>query len=123
MANRPIKFRLIKDGKVVGYEQRLFDVPSGTIDIHHSPNPQEPGPNIVAVEDAYIYHDGEEEFTGMVDKAGVEIYENDNITFWGGLQGKVFYDKQQAGWGVRSEGNRFSLGVVDNIEVIGRSSK
>ncbi len=121
---RPIKFRLVKDGKVVGYERHFVTV-NKFIEIQHREVGEDWEDIIIECRSdidcfSFIPHDAKEQFTGMVDKSGTEIYENDEITFWKGRKGKVYMCVKQAGWGVKCGENYYALGALDNIEIVGR---
>jgi len=74
---REIKFRLIKDGKIVGYEQHIlvtYRYQANEIGIFHSThgNPSELGVyNILVRPDKFIRHDTKDRYIGK------EIYEGD----------------------------------------------
>ena len=113
---REIKFRLINDGKIVGYETHELDTPCGTMNIYHNDM------NIEAVEDAYVIHDSKDQFIGPKDKNGVEIYENDNIKGFLEIgddsydfEGRVVFGNGQ----FYVEGADFPLDSNDYFEVIG----
>ena len=82
---RPIEFRLIKDGKIVGYERHVLNKQCG-----------ESRPNVVCIEhsrdgkewwciwfskDYFIDHDNKEQFTGLLDKNGVKVFEGDIVYY------------------------------------------
>ncbi len=76
---REIKFRLIKDGNIVGYECHGA-MSDGQVVILHSPHDRwaELGPcNIVGHPDKYIPHDHKDRYTGFKDEKTKEIYQGD----------------------------------------------
>lgn len=74
---REIKFRLLMNGEIVGYEWHRLSSAHGMIDIFHMINIESGWYNVLHDPSRYIDHDDKEQFTGKGDKNDVEIYERD----------------------------------------------
>ena len=121
---RKIKFRLIKDDKVVGYEKTDFaphlDCPRNcwqwSVD------------NKVWRNDYTPRHDAKEQFTGEFDEKANEIYYKDKCRYWTAYDGdsyEVIIEYQFGAYGFTDPSNDewIYLHEEAEIEVIGRAKK
>ena len=77
---RDIKYRLIRDGKVVGYEKHspiIDDANNFGIQIWHNSCNVAGNPRAFDPQGQWIPHDSKDEYTSLKDKNGVEGYHKD----------------------------------------------
>ena len=127
--SREIKFRLVKDGKIVGYEK--WDYVAGWIYAQKVDGVWESdGMGRLEIVSS-ISHDSKEPFVGVLEKNGVEIYERDRVRRGQGYAprkgGNIYEDftvtfwqeDNRMGWHL---GDLFNEWKGEEVEVVGRES-
>ena len=127
--SKEIKFRLRKDGQIVGYEMWFRG------DGSYKPRwIYAPPDNVFSLSNSYIEHDSKDEFIGLHDKSGAEIYKGDIVGYQWLPKLKQFYAvvpiKYEAGcfcvfigrMNVRSHIEIGHLDTGNNIKIIGNTT-
>lgn len=100
---RELKFRLMRNEKVVGYERHIPNEVSGKFEIQHSIGGNSFWYNVIEDIDCFIQHDAKHQYTGLENLKMHEIYEKDVVEYSG------------EDWRVEYSAGSFVI-VVGNIE-------
>lgn len=83
---RNIKFRLIRDNKIVGYEilnEQRGNIFQWNYEIVRDMKDEIHGPSGLTCN--FILHERKDQFIGLCDKNGKELYENDKVLITGSM--------------------------------------
>lgn len=77
------KFRLIKDNKIVGYEEHMPAIPESPMRIYHISPDHRLMVDITNSPSGYIEHDSKDMFTERHDSDYAEVYSGDRVSYKG----------------------------------------
>lgn len=124
MKHREIKFKLYFNGKIMGYEIHATDEETGEILIKHIALSGKV--TIINLGCEAITHDHKARFTGMKDRNGVDVYEDDVIEYSVTCDAKITvvtgYIKVKDWWFVLCDNNGPDILIgyyVCSVKVVG----